>query len=132
MISNVQHFTLESVDEKHYNRIQVTLPSMCFNSKVSFNVSQLLTNCNIRVLNERDYLRMKIDGVIKDIQFEDRTDLNTASVSIIPYHEVVVHPFQEYGGYTLRGEHLPTCVSGMQVVRLYSGTRRVDYEFSQT
>ena len=64
-ISNVQHFTLESIDEKHYNRIQVTLPSMCFNNKVNFNVSQLLTNCNIRVLNERDYLRMKIDGVIK-------------------------------------------------------------------
>ena len=61
-----------------------------------------------------------------------RFNLNTASVSIIPYHEVVVHPFQEYGGYALRGEHLPTCVSGMQVVRLYSGTRRVDYEFSQT
>ena len=85
MISNVQHFTLESVDEKHYNRIQVTLPSMCFNSKVSFNVSQLLTNCNIRVLNERDYLRMKIDGIIKDIQFEDRTDLNTASVYSMLY-----------------------------------------------
>ena len=89
IISNVQHFTLESVDEKHYNRIQVTLPSMCFNSKVVFNVSQLLTNCNIRVLNERDYLRIKVDGIIKDIQFEDRTDLNTASVYSMLYEKLI-------------------------------------------
>lgn len=89
MISNVQHFTLESVDEKHYNRIQVTLPAICFNSKVSFSVSQLLTNCNIRVLNERDYLRIKVDGVIKDIQFEDRTDMNTAAVYSMLYEKLI-------------------------------------------
>lgn len=89
MISNVQHFTLESVDEKHYNRIQVTLPAICFNSKVVFNVSQLLTNCNIRVLNERDYLRMRVDGVIKDYQFEDRTDMNTAAVYSMLYEKLI-------------------------------------------
>lgn len=89
MISNVQHFTLESVDEKHYNRIQVTLPAICFNSKVSFNVSQLLTNCNIRVLNERDYLRMRVAGVIKDYQFEDRTDMNTAAVYSMLYEKLI-------------------------------------------
>ena len=88
-ISNVQHFTLESIDEKHYNRIQVTLPSMCFNSKVNFNVSQLMTNCNIRVLNERDYLRMKINGVIKDFQFDDRTDMNTSTVYTMLYEKLI-------------------------------------------
>ena len=61
-----------------------------------------------------------------------RFNLNTGSVSLVPYQEVVVQPFQDYGGYALRGEYLPTCVSGTQVIRLHSGTRKVDYEFSQT
>ena len=86
---SVQHFTLESVDEKHYNRISVTIPSMCFISKVVVNVSQLLTNCNIRVLKDSDYLRMKIGGVIKDFQFEDRTDMNTSTVYTMLYEKLI-------------------------------------------
>ena len=61
-----------------------------------------------------------------------RFNLNSSTVSIVPYQEVVVRSFPEYGGYALRGEYLPACTSGTQVVRLHSGTRRVDYEFSQT
>ena len=61
-----------------------------------------------------------------------RFNLNVGTVQFVPYQEVVVLPFQETGGYSLRGEYLPTCVSGTQVIRLYSGARRVDYEYSQT
>lgn len=60
-----------------------------------------------------------------------RFDLNASSVNIVPYQVVVVQPFQSYGGYSLRGEYLPHCTTGVQRVRLYSKTKRVDYDFSQ-
>lgn len=93
--------------------------------------------------NRHDNFCNSIDGV--DIIFSGhdhkarhvprgkiRFNLNVATVQFVPYQEVVVLPFQETGGYSLRGEYLPTCVSGTQVIRLYSGARRVDYEYSQT
>jgi predicted phosphodiesterase len=93
--------------------------------------------------NKHDAFSNGIDGV--DVIFSGhdhkprhvprgkiRFNINSSTVSIVPYQEVIVKSFPEYGGYALRGEYLPTCTSGTQVVRLYSGTRRVDYEFSQT
>ena len=64
-----------SVDENNYSRISITIPPL-HSRYTAVKCDGFTANCNIRVLNNRDYLMMTIGGVPATVFFEDYTNLN--------------------------------------------------------
>lgn len=65
-----------SVDENNYSRLSITIPPPS-SRYVAVRCDSFTANCNIRVLNERDYLMMTVGGVPKNkIYFDDYTKLD--------------------------------------------------------
>ena len=64
-----------SVDENNYSRISITIPPL-HSRYTAVRCDGFTANCNIRVLNNRDYLMMMIGGVPATVFFEDYTNLN--------------------------------------------------------
>lgn len=54
-------------------------------------------------------------------------DVGHDRVSIKPYHEVVVTPFQSYGGYAVRGKYRPSFLGQFQTITLDNTRKRVIY-----
>ena len=59
-----------------------------------------------------------------------RMDLRNECVSVAPYQQVVVLPFQKYGGYAIRGKYMPIYVDQFQRIRLDGTTKRIGYSFN--
>ena len=65
-----------SVDENNYSRISVTIPPLSGCRYTAVRCDSFVANCNIRVLNNRDYLMMTVGNVPFTVYFEDYTNLN--------------------------------------------------------
>ena len=58
-----------------------------------------------------------------------RMDLTHNKVKTVGYQNVVVVPFQSYGGYAIRGKYTPNCLGQFQRI-LFDGTsKRVGYTY---
>lgn len=58
-----------------------------------------------------------------------RMDLTHNKVKITPYQHIVVTPFQEYGGYAMRGKYMPGHVGHFQRVIFDGTSKRVGYTY---
>ena len=58
-----------------------------------------------------------------------RMDLTHNKVKLVGYQNVVVVPFQSYGGYAIRGEYLPNCLGQFQRVTFDGTTKKVGYAY---
>ena len=58
-----------------------------------------------------------------------RMDLNTETVKLIGYQQIVVVPFQTYGGYTLEKKYLPNHIEQFQKITLDGSRKHVGYHF---
>lgn len=65
-----------SVDENNYSRISVTIPPLSGSRYTAVRCDSFVANCNIRVLNNRDYLAMTVGETPFTLHFEDYTNLN--------------------------------------------------------
>ena len=72
-------YTLSSNDSSCYNtvRCRISNPIQC--RYLSMTVTSLTTNCNIRVLNARDFLTLSVGSDTLCVTFGDYTQLTTAS-----------------------------------------------------
>lgn len=59
-----------------------------------------------------------------------KMDLTHEKVKPIGYQHIVVIPFQEYGGYAIRGKYLPNSLGQFQCVQFDSSQKRVGYSYS--
>ena len=75
-------YTLSSTDPEHYNRVQAKLPIEYTAKYVNITVTSLTSNCNIEVMNERDYIQFIIDNEPIKIFMKPYSKLTTAS---LPY-----------------------------------------------
>lgn len=58
-----------------------------------------------------------------------KLDLTHETVKTIGYQHIVVRPFQEYGGYAIRGKYLPNHVSQFQCITFDGKSKRVGYKY---
>ena len=65
-----------SVDENNYSRISVNIPQLNGSRYTAIRCDSFTCNCNIRVLNNRDYIMMTKGNTPITIHFEDYTNLN--------------------------------------------------------
>ena len=66
-----------SVDENNYSRISVTIPPLSGSKYTAVSCNSFTCNCNIRVLNKRDYIAMTVGETPFTVYFnEDYTNLN--------------------------------------------------------
>lgn len=65
-----------SVDENNYSRISVNIPPLNGFRYTAVRCDSFTCNCNIRVLNNRDYIMMTKGNTPITIHFEDYTNLN--------------------------------------------------------
>ena len=65
-----------SVDENNYSRISITIPPLSGCRYTAIRCDSFTCNCNIRVLNNRDYMMMTKGDVPFTIHFEDYTKLD--------------------------------------------------------
>lgn len=73
-----------SVDENNYSRISVTIPPLSYCKYTAVTCTSLVTNCNIRVLNKKDYIVVTVGEVPPFIiYFDDYTNLNVESFAEI-------------------------------------------------
>ena len=85
-----------SVDENNYSRISVTIPTLSGCRFTAIKCDSFTCNCNIRVLNQRDYLMMTVGDVPFSVYFEDYTNLNAET-------------FAELLNQKLQNDHGVTC-----------------------
>ena len=65
-----------SVDENNYSKISVTIPPLNSCKFTAVSCDSFTCNCNIRVLNNRDYIMMTKGNTPITIYFDDYTNLN--------------------------------------------------------
>lgn len=65
-----------SVDENNYSKISVTIPPLTNCKFTSISCDSFTCNCNIKVLNNRDYISLTAGETPVTIYFEDYTNLN--------------------------------------------------------
>jgi predicted phosphodiesterase len=58
-----------------------------------------------------------------------RMDLTHNKVKLVGYQNVVVIPFQNYGGYAIRGEYLPNFLGQFQRITFDGTSKRVGYAY---
>jgi hypothetical protein len=59
-----------------------------------------------------------------------RMDLTHEKVKTVGYQHIVVMPFQEYGGYAVRGKYLPNNLGQFQCVHFDGTAKKVGYSYS--
>ena len=59
-----------------------------------------------------------------------RMDLIHNKVKTVGYHHIVVIPFQNYGGYAIRGKYMPNHLGQFQCITLDGTSKRVGYSFN--
>lgn len=58
-----------------------------------------------------------------------RMDLSHDKVKTVGYHNVVVIPFQNYGGYAVRGKYMPNHLGQFQCITFDGTSKRVGYSY---
>lgn len=58
-----------------------------------------------------------------------RMDLSHNKVKLVDYQQVVVMPFQRYGGYAVRGKYLPNTLGQFQRITFDGTSKRVGYAY---
>ena len=58
-----------------------------------------------------------------------KMDLSHEKVKPVGYQHIVVMPFQEYGGYAIRGKYLPNSLGQFQCVQFDGSQKRVGYSY---
>ena len=56
-------------------------------------------------------------------------DLIHENVRVEPYQEIVVSPFQKYGGYAMRGAYTPSAIGQFQHFRLDGMVKKIGYTY---
>lgn len=56
-----------------------------------------------------------------------RMDTRNNKVSFAPYRKVVCIPFQESGGYSIRGEYMPGSIDEFQVLKLSGERKKINF-----
>ena len=59
-----------------------------------------------------------------------RMDLTHNKVKTVGYHNIVVVPFQRYGGYAIRGKYMPNHLGQFQCVTFDGTSKRVGYTYN--
>lgn len=59
-----------------------------------------------------------------------RMDLTHEKIKTVDYQHIVVLPFQEYGGYAIRGKYRPTTAGKNQCVKFDGTRKRVSYFYN--
>lgn len=59
-----------------------------------------------------------------------RLDLTHNTVKLVDYQEVVVVPFQRYGGYAVRGKYKPNQLGQFQCITFDGTSKRVGYSYN--
>lgn len=57
-------------------------------------------------------------------------DLRHNKVKTIGYQHIVVLPFQEYGGYAMRGKYIPNHLGQFQCIVFAGNEKRVGYIYN--
>ena len=81
-----------SVDEDSYNRISVTIPPLTSSRYTAVSCNSFTANCNIRILNHKDYLAATIGNTPFTVYFEDYTNLNAESFAEL-LNSMLVEPY---------------------------------------
>lgn len=76
-------YTFNSTDENNFNRINVNIPNVFQSSYINVSVTNLTTNCAIRILNEKDFLVFEQDNSKLTVQFNDYTRLAPDSFAVL-------------------------------------------------
>ena len=80
-------------------------------------------NCDLFINGHtHDAIHKPVGKIVMDMQNE--------VVRTVPVHDVVVIPFQEYGGYAIRGKYLPNHLGQFQRITLSGETKHIAYTFS--
>lgn len=67
--------------------------------------------------------------MIHDTPAKIKLDLIHNSIKIEPFHEVVVRPFQNYGGYAIKGKYKPSCYNQFQKISFSGTTKKISYHY---
>ena len=59
-----------------------------------------------------------------------RMDLTHETVKTVGYQHIVVLPFQQYGGYAIRGKYLPNHLGQFQCVQFNGSAKKVGYYYN--
>ena len=70
-----------STDENNYPKLSVTIPPLTGCKYTAIRCDAFTSNCNIRVLNSKDYMMMTIGNKPVTIYFEDWSNLNVETFS---------------------------------------------------
>ena len=73
-------YNFSSTDPEHYNRIRVNIPNHFLSRFVNICVSTFVSNCNIEVMNEEDYIEFEIGGVRTKVFMERQSKLDSSSL----------------------------------------------------
>lgn len=76
-------FNLSSTDPEHYNRIKVKIPNTFSATEVQVAITTLTTNCNIEVLNEKDYITFFYDDQLYEIMLQSYSKIDVTSLPYI-------------------------------------------------
>lgn len=79
-------------------------------------------NCDLFINGHTHEANHKPLGKIK-------MDLQNECVRMVSFHNIVVTPFQSYGGYALRGKYSPNYTEQFQKIRLFGDSKRIGYFF---
>ena len=74
-------YNFSSTNPEHYNRIQVSVPNHFLSGYCKVCVSTFTCNCNIEVMNERDYIEFLINDVKTKVFMASHSKLSSASIS---------------------------------------------------
>lgn len=58
-----------------------------------------------------------------------RMDLSHDKVKTVGYQHIVVLPFQDYGGYSIRGKYMPSSIGQFQCITFSGTSKRVGYTY---
>ena len=59
-----------------------------------------------------------------------RMDLTHEKVKTVAYQHIVAMPFQEYGGYAIRGKYLPNSIGQFQRICFDGASKKVGYSYN--
>lgn len=127
---------IEDVYRENACFIKVNLGQRKSDRQVSYGI--VLTHGSTRGKDERwvyavDNCDLFINGHTHNADHQPlgkiRMDLHNECVRTVSFQNVVVVPFQQYGGYALRGKFLPNHLQQFQKVRLSGDVKRIGYCF---
>ena len=127
---------IENVYRENACFIKISLGCRTPDRQVTYGI--VLTHGSSKTKDERwtysvDNCDLFINGHVHEADHKPlgkiRMDLHNDVVRTVGFHDVVVVPFQNYGGYALRGKYLPNHLEQFQKIRLFGDSKRIGYIF---